>query len=164
VSSPLHTPPSQHKTHPSLVVAVYTLHRDSAEPLSLYPLALSPSLYPSSIYSPPSVLSPSPVTATYVPPPTLNAAVFSMQPPSQPPPSSSKCGGASSPSSAKRRVMPRTRAHFRGYTKNRWNKNTIIRMVGIQKVETKSNLADGFTKPFTGSAFAIFASLVTKVI
>jgi hypothetical protein len=54
--------------------------------------------------------------------------------------------------------------HFRGYTKNRCTKNPIIRMVDIKKVETKANLADGFTKPLTGSAFAIFASLVTKVI
>jgi hypothetical protein len=34
----------------------------------------------------------------------------------------------------------------------------------IKKVDSASNLADGFTKPLVGSAFAIFASLVTRVV
>jgi hypothetical protein len=50
--------------------------------------------------------------------------------------------------------------------RHHWIRDLIaLKVISIQKVvDTKSNLADGFTKPLTGSAFAIFASLVTKVI
>jgi hypothetical protein len=34
----------------------------------------------------------------------------------------------------------------------------------VEKVESASNLADGFTKPLAGSAFAIFASHVTRAV
>jgi ABC-type multidrug transport system permease subunit len=37
-------------------------------------------------------------------------------------------------------------------------------VVVIQKVDSKENIADGFTKPLVGSLFAIFASLVSDVI
>jgi hypothetical protein len=49
--------------------------------------------------------------------------------------------------------------------RHHWIRDLVaLKVITIQKVDTKSNLADGLTKPLTGSAFALFASLVTKTI
>ena len=39
-----------------------------------------------------------------------------------------------------------------------------IKAFKVEKVDTLSNLADGFTKPLTGKAFEIFASHVTRAV
>jgi hypothetical protein len=42
--------------------------------------------------------------------------------------------------------------------------HVAIKAFTVEKVDSPSNLADGFTKPLVGAAFAIFASHVTRAV